>query len=419
MRAWFLVCAIWAVTACASGKGGLQSDANTSTYEDSGSEVDAPAKNGFGEPCTSNAQCDSGLCILVGTSGQCTQTCGDCPPNYGCLGVTGISVEGQITFVCVPTSSQLCTTCTQDSECTLIGMDKCVEYPDGDKACAQDCSVVSCPTGYTCNNVTINGAPYKQCMATSGACDCTAATTGAMQPCNITTPWNVCIGSETCGGASGWGTCEPPSQIDDPDPSFEDSNCDGIDGDRARAIFVSPAGVNSATCGLDYNDPCLTIAFGITRATNTGRPHVYLQAGTYTASVTMANGVSLYGGYDFNWRRRPYSESGHTVTIVGGNPAVRFNAITAATWLDNLVVRSADATAAGSSAMGILATSSMLVSLRSVLVQPGSGAAGSPGSDGSTGAFGSDGGQGTPGCEDSSGFCSTCARPAGGTAGGS
>ena len=193
MRARVLVCAI-ALAACANGKPTAEEiDANTSTFEDAAlPEVDAPMKNGFGEPCTSNQQCESGLCILVGTSGQCTQTCGSCPPNYGCLGVTGIQVEGQVTFVCVPQGNQLCTTCVQDSECTLIGMDKCVTYPDGDKACAQDCSTVSCPTGFTCNNVVINNVNYKQCMASSNACDCTAANPGAMQPCNIMTPWNVC-----------------------------------------------------------------------------------------------------------------------------------------------------------------------------------------------------------------------------------
>src|SRR5262245_16112439 len=44
---------------------------------------DAPPGAGFGEPCTDNHQCESGICILVGTSGQCTQLCGQCPSGYG------------------------------------------------------------------------------------------------------------------------------------------------------------------------------------------------------------------------------------------------------------------------------------------------------------------------------------------------
>jgi hypothetical protein len=314
MRHWTAAICVLLLGACAAGTPGVgESDANTSTIEDASVvvPVDAMPKNDFGEACTSNAQCESGLCILVGTHGQCTQTCGDCPQGYGCLGVTGIQIEGQVTFVCVPTSTQLCTTCTQDSECTLIGMDKCVTYPDGDKACGQDCSTVSCPTGFVCDPTN------KQCMAASNACDCTAANPGAMQPCNITTPWNVCLGSQTCAGATGWGTCAPPSTTDNPDATYTDDNCDGIDGDRAKAIFVAGGGADTATCGLTYMTPCQSISHGIVRAATEARPHVYVQAGTYTEVVALVNGVSVYGGFDFNWQRGAYSDMAHRVIIAG------------------------------------------------------------------------------------------------------
>jgi len=379
--------------------------------------VDGVPKRDFGEPCTDRDQCESDLCILVGTSGSCTQFCGECPDGWGCLGVLGIEFEGQISFVCVPTSTQLCSPCTQSSECTLIGMDKCVDFADGDRYCAQDCSTISCPIGYGCQTVDVGGTDFQQCMPTSGACDCTAANPGAMQPCNIMTPWNVCLGAQTCGGATGWGTCDPPSTIDDPDPGFVDSNCDGIDGDMARAIFVSGAGANTAQCGLVFTDPCQTIPFAQSRAVAAGRPHIYVQSGTYNASLTMTNGISIFGGYNFNWQRAPHSDPGHIVTIVGGIPAVRFNAITAQTILDNVIVQSANA-GAGGSAIGVLVTGSQQVELRGVLVDPGAGGIGSDGVAGSTGVAGLGGGVGTPGCEDSSGLCSGCSEPlrgAGGT----
>ena len=296
-------------------------------------------------------------------------------------------------------------------------MDKCVTYPDGDRVCARDCEDVTCPTGYACQNVTIGGASYKQCMATSGACDCTAANPGSMQPCNIMTPWNVCVGAQTCGGATGWGACQAPSPNDDPDSAFTDSNCDGIDGDRARAIFVASGGVNSGSCGLDYNDPCQTISFGITRAVQASRPHVYVQNGTYGGGLTMTNGISVFGGYNFNWRRNTYSTAGHTVTITGGVTAVRFNGITMPTVLDDVVVRSASAATTGGSSIGILVTGSQMVELRGVLVEPGAGGPGTDGGDGTAGAAGSNGGAGTPGCENSGIGCTSCARPAGGLAG--
>ncbi|MGN6110365.1 MAG: hypothetical protein ACTHU0_35000 [Kofleriaceae bacterium] len=424
MRASALLVCVITMAGCASTRRDPACDPETTNCGGTDAPMadappDGPPKKGFSEPCIDNGQCESNLCILVGTSGQCTMTCGTCPDGYGCVGVEGIEIEGQITFVCVPTSNQLCTTCTQDSECTLIGMDKCVTYADGDRACARDCSSVGCPVGYSCEDVNIGGANYRQCMASSGACDCTEANPGAMQPCNIMTPWNVCAGAQTCNGGAGWGTCQPPSPDDDPDPGFVDSNCDGIDGDLARAIFVSPAGNNSATCGLVHTDPCQTISFGITRAVEAGRPHVYVQAGTYTGSITMANGVSVFGGYNFNWRRQAYSAAGHTVTISGGIPAVRFNGITAPTWLDNVVVRSSNATGASGSSVAVVITSSQAVELRGVLVEPGAGTAGLDGGNGNIGAGGGTGGTDIPGCENSSGFCSSCSRPAGGLAGAS
>lgn len=424
-----LVVGLMLVSACASSRPEGTCDPTRETCADAGTQPDAgpladappdgPPLAGFGEPCSDNAQCESQLCILVGTTGQCTKLCGECPEGYGCLGVEGISIDGEVTFVCVPTSNQLCTPCLADSECTLIGMDKCVTYPDGDRACARDCEDVTCPTGYACQTMNIGGAEYQQCMASSGACDCTATNPGAMQPCNIMTPWNVCIGAQTCGGASGWGGCEPPSPNDDPDAEYEDSNCDGIDGDRARAIFVAQGGVNSPTCGLVYSNPCQTISFGITRAVAESRPHVYVQSGNYGGALTMANGVSVYGGYDFNWRRNAYSTPGHTVTISGGATAVRFNAINQPTRLDNVIVRSANAGSTGASSIGVLVTGSQFIEVRGVLVEPGAGGPGLDGTDGTVGDNGSNGGPGSPGCEDSTFLCSSCARPAGGTSGGS
>jgi hypothetical protein len=380
---------------------------------------DGPPGRGFGEPCTDRSQCESNLCILVGTSGSCTKLCGDCPSGWGCIGVLGIDADGQVSHVCVPESNQLCTTCNVDSECTLIGMDKCVSYPDGDRYCSQDCSTIGCPVGYDCQTVDVGGSSFRQCIPSSGACDCTAENPGAMQPCNITTPFNVCVGSQTCGGATGWGACEPPSPTDDPDPDFVDSNCDGIDGDVERAIFVSNAGANTANCGLSFTSPCQTLAFAITRAQQAGRPHVYVQSGTYAGTLTMASGISVFGGYNINWQRDSHTKPGHIVTIQGGNPAVRFNAITQPTILDNVIVRAADATGTGASSVGVLVTSSQAVQLRGVAIEPGAGTTGSDGTTGTTGGNGGTGGTGTPGCENSSGFCSSCSIPARGTAGSS
>ncbi len=224
---------------------------------DAGPDIDGPKLRGFGEPCTDKKQCESNICLPFGASGQCSRVCPPSAPTTTAASTSPASSSRARSRRCAcRLRDQLCTPCTADSECTLLGMDKCVTYPDGDRTCARDCdNGVGCPTGYACQTVNINGTNFKQCMASSGACDCTAANPGAMQPCNIMTPWNVCIGAQSCGGASGWGTCQPPSPNDDPDGTYADSNCDGLDGDRARAIFVAAGGSNQAGCGLDHNSP--------------------------------------------------------------------------------------------------------------------------------------------------------------------
>ncbi|MGE3765063.1 MAG: hypothetical protein AB7L94_22580 [Kofleriaceae bacterium] len=433
------------VVGCASSRPEGTCDPNTTTcgevvdaMPEADAPIDAPPGHEFGEPCTDNDDCESLLCILVGTSGQCTRTCSnDCPQGYGCVGVDGIAIDGEITFVCVPQSSQLCTTCTMDSECTLIGMDKCVTYPDGDRACARDCSVVGCPTGFDCENVVIDNVNYKQCMASSGACDCTAANTGATQQCNITTPWNVCLGTQTCAGATGWETCAPPSATDDPDATYTDQNCDGIDGDMTKGIFVSGAGSNSSTCGLTYQTPCATISHGIIRGVQTGRPNVFVQTGTYNEVVVLVNGVNVWGGYSATWQRGPYSNTAHRVTIVGAQDngtggsgefmAVRAHGLIVPVTMADLIIQGPNATGVGGasgrdgrSSYGIHVDGAQ-VTLERVKIVGGNGAPGGAGSSGQDAVlvdaqgfmFGGGGGDG----DEYNTACNSSSRGASGPAG--
>src|SRR6478736_3636900 len=50
-----------------------------------------------------------------------------------------------------------------------------------------------------------------------------------------------------------------PGAADNPDNLYKDENCDGIDGDTARAAFVATTGVNTGTCPI--NAPCATLGF--------------------------------------------------------------------------------------------------------------------------------------------------------------
>src|SRR5690606_12700041 len=55
--------------------------------------------------------------------------------------------------------------------------------------------------------------------------------------------------------------CTKISDEDRPDDNFIDANCDGIDGDIAKAIFVSPWGSDNNPGTMEA--PVLTIAQGL------------------------------------------------------------------------------------------------------------------------------------------------------------
>ncbi len=285
--------------------------------------TDAAPRAGFGEPCDDKSDCESNICILVGISGICTDLCvaDSCPDEYGCYGVLGVIEPNQVADVCVPESTQICTQCAAHGECAIVGQDLCLEYDNGKQFCARDCSAVECPMGYTCQDVVVDTATYKQCIPNSGACDCNAALTDTTEPCSLTTPFGTCAGTRTCMGASGWGACSPPSSTDVPDATFTDDNCDGIDGTMTAGIFVSrDVGVDDTDCGQTYTDPCWTINRGILEAAVTGRNYIYVQAsaGDYNEVVVMLSGKHIYGGYDAGWQRGPSSDPAHRVRIVGG-----------------------------------------------------------------------------------------------------
>jgi len=395
---------------------------------------DTQPRKQFGEPCSDKAECASGICIFAGVGGICSKICtpGSCPPGYGCLGVLDALEQGKVSDVCVPEANQLCTPCTQASECSLSGADLCLDY-DGLLFCGRDCTTVACPAGYSCTDVQVSGATYKQCVPDSGACDCDASKTGATKACDITTPFGTCQGSRTCAGAAGWGPCEPPAAQDVPDATFTDDNCDGIDGDITAGIFVSTAvGADGASCGLTWKDPCLTIGQGINRAAAESRTYVYVQAGAYSEVVVLQAGIHVIGGFDSGWKRDARTKANHKVTVTGAldtaedqYTTVRAHNLAVQTTMADLVL--VGASAGGASALG--ARSSHVVhadtvahlNLERVTLIAGDGADGAKGPNGidaplvnaTSVMLGKTGGNGT----ESFSTCNASTRGAAGAAG--
>jgi hypothetical protein len=97
-----------------------------------------------------------------------------------------------------------------------------------------------------------------------------------------------------------------PGAVDKPDLGFVDSNCDGIDGDKADAIFVAPGG-SDANDG-SFGHPMATVAAAVV-AGLAAHKDVYVAAGTYEGKVSIlgeTGDIGIYGGYDpSTWARSP------------------------------------------------------------------------------------------------------------------
>ena len=88
-----------------------------------------------------------------------------------------------------------------------------------------------------------------------------------------------------------------PGQPDPLDAAGVDTNCDGLDGEVGRLVFVSPDGDDAAAGTPDA--PLLTLPAAIARGTQVvDLQGIIVGSGRYAGDVRLAPGVHLYGGYD-------------------------------------------------------------------------------------------------------------------------
>jgi hypothetical protein len=195
---------------------------------------------------------------------------------------------------------------------------------------------------------------------------------------------------------------------DAPDDAFTDANCDGIDGDRALAIFVSTSG-SDANDGLTPSTAVASLrrAFEIFAATP-ARVQVLVATGSYSSStmLELPNGVGVYGGYSTNFLTRMDSRA----SIVASTPtALRARNLTLPTTIDRVSFTTADRIAASEAAVAVVVENSgENLTLRFLSVTAGRGGVGDPGGIGTVGSTGgvgaevstdqtSGGGGGSPG----------------------
>jgi hypothetical protein len=191
-----------------------------------------------------------------------------------------------------------------------------------------------------------------------------------------------------------------PGAADLPDLGFIDTNCDGIDGDEAKAVFASPLG-NDANPGTK-GKPKRQIQAAVAAAAASGR-YALAAAGSYTG-VAAASGVGIYGGYDPDSWERPAKSS----TVIASSPEGLIADGVKDVTIQLLTIQGVSD---GESAYGIRAIDNSSLRLQRVAVSAGPGA---PGAAGATGAQGRPGGDGLPGAK---GACDSNVKAPGGAGG--
>ncbi len=172
-------------------------------------------------------------------------------------------------------------------------------------------------------------------------------------------------------------TCVPSSADDPADTLWTDSNCDGIDGNAARAIFVAMGGGAGSGTRIE---PYHTLADAMAVATITHAPILVAQ-GTYHERVTLADGVSIAGGYDSTtWQRGT-----EPTRFIAACPVLEGHRLSTHTEIVRVEFVGTDAAMHGASCVAGILDRANGVYLIDVVLRAGRGAAGS---DGTTGAAG-------------------------------
>ena len=189
-------------------------------------ELELLGERSFGEPCTSDTECASLVCLLEGPGNGaiCSVSCDEqmCPEGWECKLDLSASTPRQ---VCVEEiEDKLCQACSVDAHCNAAG-DLCLAQGD-DFFCAKDCSSSECPEGYRCDPIALADQLAYQCVPAGGTCECNESSIGLTRVCELSNVFGVCHGRQRCeplASLVAWGECDAP------EASAE--LCDGLDND--------------------------------------------------------------------------------------------------------------------------------------------------------------------------------------------
>lgn len=181
-----------------------------------------------------------------------------------------------------------------------------------------------------------------------------------------------------------------PGAPDVPDDAFVDTDCDSVDGDMDRAIFIGTSG-SDGNIGTTPSTAVATLGRALLLS-GSSRDQILVETGTYgvSAAVDLKSGVSLYSGYSSNFTFRDASRA--TITSSAIN-AVSANALSGPVTIDQINLSATDRSGAGEGSLTVkVVGSGSFLTLRNSTVLAGRGGAGSAGGNGGSGANGSIGG---------------------------
>jgi len=223
---------------------------------DSEPDEPVPEEGGFLWPCTDNADCMSGYCLVTDQYGTvCTVQClEECPSNWICKGV---DLWGDVLFLCVPPEVNLCQPCEFHGQCGGQG-DLCLEVGiEAGKFCTLACGpsagpgqAEECPEDYVCTAVELDGDATWQCWPESDSCICLGDLNGAVKPCLVENEFGKCFGEMTCNGPYGWTQCNAAT----PAAEFCNGLDDDCDGEKDEPEVVAGKLVDLCNDGNECTD---------------------------------------------------------------------------------------------------------------------------------------------------------------------
>jgi hypothetical protein len=189
-------------------------------------------EGGFLWPCQESDDCLSSYCIATEQYGDvCTINCEtECPLNWQCKSK---DIGSDIIYLCSPPENDLCVSCEEDKDCGSP-KDHCLPIGDaGELRCAIACGEGGlCPEAYSCQEVTVDGETFNQCLPESGSCVCLGELDGLQEDCSQENEFGKCFGERLCDGAAGWSECS--AEI--PGPEICDGNDNDCDGEKDEGL---------------------------------------------------------------------------------------------------------------------------------------------------------------------------------------